>query len=123
MDYMKHIELENIHEAFDDYKIRKDIVTQIVDMTDKVILEAIIEFAKSAGITDLYLLDKEFIKTALKREIARRKEVSVMVDKYDFSKMFMKAEIKPIPNLQAEWRNTEEEATEKWNTRTPQKEE
>ena len=46
-----------------------------VDMTDEVVLEAIIEFAKSEGITDLYLLDKEFVKTALEREIARRKEV------------------------------------------------
>lgn len=73
MDYMKHIELENIYEVVDDCKIRKNIVAQIVDMTDKVILETIIEFAKSKGITDLYLLDKEFIKTALEREIARRK--------------------------------------------------
>lgn len=73
MDYMKHIELKNIYEVVDDYKIREDIAAQIVDMTDKVILEAIIEFAKSAGITDLYLLDKEFVKTALEREIARRK--------------------------------------------------
>lgn len=73
MDYMKHIELENIYEVVDDCKIRKNIVAQIVDMTDKVILEAVIEFAKSEGITDLYLLDKEFVKTALVREIARRK--------------------------------------------------
>ena len=73
MDYMKHIELENIYEVVDDCKIRKNIVAQIVDMTDKVILETIIEFAKSEGITDLYLLDKEFIKTALVRETARRK--------------------------------------------------
>jgi hypothetical protein len=73
MDYMKRIELENIDEVVDDCKIRKNIVAQIVDMTDKVILETIIEFAKSEGITDLYLLDKEFIKTALVREIARRK--------------------------------------------------
>lgn len=72
MDYMKHIELENIYEVVDDCKIRKNIVARIVDMTDKVILEAVIEFAKSEGITDLYLLDKEFIKTALVREIARR---------------------------------------------------
>lgn len=73
MDYVKHIELENIYEVVDDCKIRKNIVAQIVDMTDNVILETIIEFAKSEGITDLYLLDKEFIKTALVREIARRK--------------------------------------------------
>ena len=73
MDCMKHIGLENIYEVVDDCKILKNIVAQIVDMTDKVILETIIEFAKSEGITDLYLLDKEFVKTALEREIARRK--------------------------------------------------
>lgn len=73
MAYAEHIELENIYEVVDDYKIRKSIVSQIVDMTDKVILETIIEFAKTAGVTDLYLLDKEFVKTALEREIARRK--------------------------------------------------
>ena len=75
MDYMKHIELENIDEVINGYEIRKNIVAQIVDMTDKVILETIIEFAKSEGVTDLYLLDKEFVKTALEREIARRKGV------------------------------------------------
>lgn len=73
MDYMKHIELENIDEAINGYEIRKNIIAQIVDMTDKVILETIIEFAKSEGVTDLYLLDKEFVKTALEREFARRK--------------------------------------------------
>ena len=74
MEYMKHIELENIYEVVDDNKFRINIAAQIVNMTDKVILEAIIEFAKSEGIKDLYLLDKEFVKTALEREIARRKE-------------------------------------------------
>ena len=73
MEYMKHIELENIDKVVNGYEIRKSIVAQIVDMTDKVILETIIEFAKSEGITDLYLLDKELVKTALEREIARRK--------------------------------------------------
>ena len=73
MEYMKHIELENIDEVVNGYEIRKSIVAQIVDVTDKVILETIIEFAKSEGITDLYLLDKELVKTALEREIARRK--------------------------------------------------
>ena len=74
MDYAKHIELENIDEVINGYAIRKNIIAQIADMTDKVILEAIIEFAISTGVTDLYLLDKEFVKTALEREISRRKE-------------------------------------------------
>ena len=73
MDYMKHIELENVCEVDEGYKIRKAFAVKMVDMTDKAILETIIEFAKSAGVTDLYLLDKEFVKTALEREIARRK--------------------------------------------------
>ena len=38
MEYMKHIELENIDEVVNGYEIRKSIVAQIVDMTDKVIL-------------------------------------------------------------------------------------
>ena len=74
MEYMKHIELENIDEVVNGYGIRISIAAQIVDMTDKAVLEAIIEFAKSEGIKDLYLLDKEFVKTALEREVARRKE-------------------------------------------------
>ena len=70
---MKHIGLENIYEVVDDNKFRINIAAQIVNMADEVVLEAIIEFAKSEGIKDLYLLDKEFVKTALEREITRRK--------------------------------------------------
>jgi hypothetical protein len=76
MDIMKHYELCSVDEklSFTDCTYTERIWIKVVDNVDKAILETIIEFAKSEGITDLYLLDKEFVKTALEREFARRKE-------------------------------------------------
>ena len=73
MEYMKHYELNEKFDLSMSKYIEKAIV-QIIDMRDKAILDCIVEFAKEQGITDLYLLDAEFVKTALEREIERRRE-------------------------------------------------
>lgn len=52
-----------------DYIYRK-IAANCVDMTDEIILRAIIEMAKDEGIQELYLLDKAFVLNALKKAIA-----------------------------------------------------
>lgn len=46
--------------------------TKICDLKDKVICDAIIEYAKEQGITDLFLIDEEFVKSALINEAKRR---------------------------------------------------
>lgn len=45
----------------------------IADLEDEEICRAIMEDAKAAGITDLYLIDKDFIREAILREAARRR--------------------------------------------------
>lgn len=52
--------IENLHRQF---------AAQCVDISDKVILEAVIATAKAEGITDLFLLDKAFVMSALKKAL------------------------------------------------------
>lgn len=49
------------------------ICAQAIDMTDDAIVQTCIEVAREEGITDLYLLDKEFIANALKRALRHDK--------------------------------------------------
>ena len=49
-------------------KIELKILAQVMDICDKVIYDAVVDFAKEAGISDLYLLDREFVRTALINE-------------------------------------------------------
>lgn len=46
---------------------------QVAESFDNAIMEKITEIAKEQGFTDLVLIDKEFVVTALKNEIERRK--------------------------------------------------
>ena len=55
------------------YTITQKIQAQIADLSEKAIVQAIIDFAKEQGYTDLYLIDKEFIMSAILHEIERRK--------------------------------------------------
>ena len=43
-------------------------------MQDKAIFQSAVSYAQREGFTDLYLLDEEFVKTALINEAKRRKE-------------------------------------------------
>ena len=52
-----------------------NILVQIEKLTDKAICDTIIEYAKNNGVTDLYLLDEEFVTTALKNEVERREAI------------------------------------------------
>ena len=54
------------------YSTTYNILVQIEKLTNKEICDKIIEFAKNNGVTDLYLLDEEFVTTALKNEAERR---------------------------------------------------
>ena len=46
----------------------------VTDITDRAIIDAIIKYATEQGFSDLYLIDEEFIKSAIIHEIQRRKE-------------------------------------------------
>jgi hypothetical protein len=76
MEYMKHYKFPNEKFDFVEGKCTytEKMFAKIVDMRDKAIIDCVVEFAKEQGITDLFLLDAEFVKTALIREIERRRE-------------------------------------------------
>lgn len=52
-------------------KIKEKIVAQCVEMADEAIVKAVIDCAKENGITQLYLLDKDFVVTALQDAIKK----------------------------------------------------
>lgn len=68
----------------------------VADTTDKAIVDAIVEMAKSEGIENLYLMDKTFIKTSLEKQMPKKVELTEdccicpccrfdMMGVYDFS--------------------------------------
>ena len=56
------------------YKSVNKISVQINQMAETHIVQAIIDYAKERGITDLFLIDEEFVKSALLNEKARREK-------------------------------------------------
>jgi hypothetical protein len=48
-------------------------MAQVVELEDKIICQAIIDVAAKEGFTTVFLIDKEFIISAIKHEIERRK--------------------------------------------------
>lgn len=51
-----------------------NVAAQVADLTDKLIVDAIIEEAKRNKITDLYLIDRQFVMEALQEKIMREKQ-------------------------------------------------
>lgn len=56
------------------WSLSSRIGAYVTDITDEAICAAIIEYAIKQGFSDLYLIDEEFIKSAITHEIARRIE-------------------------------------------------
>lgn len=56
----------------DHYSVAK-IAAHVADLTDNAIVSAIVRTAAAEGITDLYLMDKGFVLSALLEEIKRLK--------------------------------------------------
>lgn len=69
----RHITFTPSNKNFDGFDFISKIQAQVIDFHDKAIYDAILDFAKREGVTDIYLLDKEFVKTALINEAKRRK--------------------------------------------------
>jgi hypothetical protein len=75
MEFMKYYSL--LRDAEVDcakFSVVQQAAVIIAESFDNAIIQTIIDFAKQEGITDLFLIDKEFVKTALLREIERRTE-------------------------------------------------
>lgn len=58
----------------DTLSISTKVVAEFVKKEDDYLINEIIKFAKSEGVSTLYLIDKEFVLTAFRNEIERRKK-------------------------------------------------
>lgn len=67
------------------YTLHKEILAQCVDLADREIVNAIVDAARENGVTDVYLIDKEFILRAIKNELERMKEETSIETSYDGS--------------------------------------
>ena len=63
----EHFNMNAPEMKFEDsvFKMQQKIYAECVDMKDTAILDAIIRMAKEAGVTELFLLDKQFVADAL----------------------------------------------------------
>ena len=73
MEFLEYYEFLDNKINFERSEFTVRVAAKIADMTDNAIINSIISFAEQEGITDLYLLDEEFVKIALLKEIERRK--------------------------------------------------
>lgn len=85
--YAKHINLpksfDKIKPFFDSSDLINDEIenvlryeekfaVKVLDMQDRALINAVIDFAVREGITDLYLIDEKFVRSALFREMELR---------------------------------------------------
>ena len=83
INYFSRVELckDDISECLnydpfkDIYAYTTNIRAKLIDKTDEAIYSAIIEEAKKAGVSDLFLIDKEFVLSALTNEMERRRGI------------------------------------------------
>ena len=55
----------------DEMRVKFNFSAKVCDMADEVIVEAVVDAAKEAGITHLYLLDRNFILDAIREKADR----------------------------------------------------
>ena len=69
MDFGEHIHIQTPRRCGKTHTFMVNVAAKVADMTDKVIVDACIEVAKDAGITDLYLIDKTFLLEAIRDKL------------------------------------------------------
>lgn len=72
-DRFVHFELNPSELDFDTNTFTQRILAHTLDMQEDAIVQACIRTAKDAGITDLFLIDKQFVIDALREKIEREK--------------------------------------------------
>ena len=75
MDNMRHIRLEKgklkVNLERNTFTLVDRIYAEVVNIQEDAIVQACIRFAKDASITDLFLIDEQFVKDALIEKITR----------------------------------------------------
>ena len=80
MDYIKHFIIPQHNDPLTNPYTIQNISAVVADMTDTAIFQAIIQTAKEAGITDLYLMDKQFVSDALKEKLERENPKQLTIE-------------------------------------------
>ena len=57
----------------DIWSITRKISAQVIDTEETMILNAIIDYARASGVDTLYVIDEEFVRSAIIHEFERRK--------------------------------------------------
>ena len=71
-EVMRHFEFENPFNDEGTCYINR-IMVEVANLLDQALVQAVLSYAQREGLTDLYLIDAEFVKTALLNEANRRK--------------------------------------------------
>lgn len=53
------------------HRVTMQYAADVLDIQNKVIVDACVKAAKEAGITQLYLLDRDFVMSAIKEKLER----------------------------------------------------
>lgn len=72
---------ETLWNGMPNYNIKYNIMAKVNNIADKTIYDAIIKYATEQGITDLFLIDEDFVKSALLNEMQRREKPRTNFDK------------------------------------------
>lgn len=69
------INFDHVHDDLQDTytsRIVSKLMAKVVDSQDKLLCDAIISYAVESGVKDLFLIDEEFIRSAIINGIQRR---------------------------------------------------
>ena len=59
-----------------DVTLHQKMYAEVIKATDKLIYQAIINYCREQGFNDLFIIDEEFVKSAIKNEIVREKTMN-----------------------------------------------
>ena len=71
--------------SFPDFNMQSiyKILATVADLQDEAMVDAIISVGKENGISDIFILDKEFVLSALRHEVERRDSESITLDRLE----------------------------------------
>lgn len=80
---LKHLHFDLLRSPLEEQPFRYEaarIAAQVADLTDRAITEAMIAAAQHEGLTDLYLIDRQFLFEAIKEKVEREKNEPLTLD-------------------------------------------
>ena len=68
---LNNARIEEFNQEREIYKLHEKIAANCMSLVDNEIVKAVAKAAREEGITDLILMDKDFVLRAIKNELAR----------------------------------------------------